>query len=261
MWHVANCRCRCLLPHCPFELHRGPRSWDLLCSSKCHDILRKLISESPSPFVLSRLVPSHIFPSTMPKPYEFQPCAHHVDPGASGYPVCPDSEYPTPECLSSCSESTFSTTYQQDKRKAKEAYSLIVRFGGVCSAVSCFFLVVCCNQFLLKTSIRLLQHTKLPNKHVIGSPTYRVRLYRQHRNRTVNRHLVLLTLGALDATTSRNGSALAMVSSHSWCVQVPGAASRFSSIAGRPRSVPCVVCCFFLRCDAASRPVAFVRIW
>lgn len=55
------------------------------------------------------------------------PCAHHVDPGASGYPACPDSEYPTPECLSECSDTSFNGgTYAEDKKKATEAYSLAV---------------------------------------------------------------------------------------------------------------------------------------
>ncbi|CAM9758212.1 unnamed protein product, partial [Hapterophycus canaliculatus] len=62
------------------------------------------------------------------KPYEFMPCAHHVDPGASGYPACPDHEYPTPECLKECSETSFSGgTYGEDKKMAKEAYSV----GGI----------------------------------------------------------------------------------------------------------------------------------
>jgi len=64
------------------------------------------------------------------QPYEFMPCAHHVDPGASGYPACPDSEYPTPECLSECSDTSFNGgTYAEDKKKAKEAYSLAVSWA------------------------------------------------------------------------------------------------------------------------------------
>lgn len=58
------------------------------------------------------------------QPYEFQPCAHHVDPEESGYPECPDGEYPTPECRETCSESTFSSGYETDKKLAREAYSL-----------------------------------------------------------------------------------------------------------------------------------------
>eukprot|EP00752_Nemacystus_decipiens_P008841 g7890.t1 len=82
------------------------------------------------------------------KPYEFQPCAHHVDPGASGYPACPSSEYPTPECLAECSDADFNGgTYGQDKKKAREAYSLsgveaiqldMMKYGSVTAAFSVY---------------------------------------------------------------------------------------------------------------------------
>ncbi|CBN78981.1 cathepsin B-like proteinase [Ectocarpus siliculosus] len=82
------------------------------------------------------------------KPYEFMPCAHHVDPGASGYPACPDGEYPTPECLSECSETNFSGgSYGEDKKMAREAYSLagieniqrdMMKYGSVTAAFSVF---------------------------------------------------------------------------------------------------------------------------
>ncbi|CAN0157426.1 unnamed protein product, partial [Laminaria digitata] len=84
---------------------------------------------------------------TVPQPYEFQPCAHHVDPGASGYPACSDSEYPTPECLSRCSEGSFPSSYEEDKKMAKEAYSLggmqdiqrdMMKFGSVTAAFSVY---------------------------------------------------------------------------------------------------------------------------
>jgi cathepsin B len=47
------------------------------------------------------------------KPYELQPCAHHV-PATSKYPVCPSSEYSL-KCVKSCSESTYPTAYAADK--------------------------------------------------------------------------------------------------------------------------------------------------
>jgi cathepsin B len=58
------------------------------------------------------------------KPYEFMPCAHHVDPAASGYPECPSSEYPTPSCTSECTDKMYNVSFDQDKRQANEAYSL-----------------------------------------------------------------------------------------------------------------------------------------
>ncbi|CAM9868797.1 unnamed protein product [Pylaiella littoralis] len=80
------------------------------------------------------------------KPYEFMPCAHHVDPGASGYPACPSDEYPTPACRLECSEDEFGGgTYEQDKKMASEAYSLrgvediqldMMKYGSVTAAFS-----------------------------------------------------------------------------------------------------------------------------
>lgn len=49
-----------------------------------------------------------------------------MDPSVSGYPSCPDGEYPTPECLSYCSEPSYSGRYGTDKKMAKKAYSLRV---------------------------------------------------------------------------------------------------------------------------------------
>lgn len=71
---------------------------------------------------------SFVLWSSLPQPYEFMPCAHHVDPGASGYPSCSSDEYPTPACRSECSEEDFGGgTYEEDKKMATEAYSLRVR--------------------------------------------------------------------------------------------------------------------------------------
>ena len=57
------------------------------------------------------------------KPYTLKPCAHHVPP-TSKYPACPTDEYPTPRCERSCSESSYPTSYSDDKAKAGKAYSL-----------------------------------------------------------------------------------------------------------------------------------------
>jgi cathepsin B len=46
------------------------------------------------------------------KPYELQPCAHHV-PATSKYPACPSAEYSI-KCTKSC-ESAYSKTYEADK--------------------------------------------------------------------------------------------------------------------------------------------------
>ena len=46
------------------------------------------------------------------KPYTLAPCAHHVPPGK--YPACPSAEYSL-KCDKSCSESSYSTSYAQDK--------------------------------------------------------------------------------------------------------------------------------------------------
>lgn len=56
-------------------------------------------------------------------PYSLKPCAHHVPP-TSKYPKCPSSEYPTPSCSQSCSESKYGTDYSSDKKKGGNAYSV-----------------------------------------------------------------------------------------------------------------------------------------
>jgi cathepsin B len=47
------------------------------------------------------------------KPYELKPCAHHVPPTAK-YPACPSSEYSV-KCTKTCSESSYSKSYADDK--------------------------------------------------------------------------------------------------------------------------------------------------
>ena len=56
------------------------------------------------------------------KPYEFAPCAHHVDPSPQ-YPACPSSEYSL-KCSKSCSESGYSKSYADDKAKCSKAFSV-----------------------------------------------------------------------------------------------------------------------------------------
>mmetsp|Transcript_17476 Transcript_17476/g.35075 ORF Transcript_17476/g.35075 Transcript_17476/m.35075 type:complete len:343 (+) Transcript_17476:25-1053(+) len=57
------------------------------------------------------------------EPYPFAACAHHVDPSPE-YPACPDDDYSTPKCVKSCTEEGYGTAYADDKRMAKDSYSL-----------------------------------------------------------------------------------------------------------------------------------------
>jgi len=56
-------------------------------------------------------------------PYSLAPCAHHV-PATAEYPACPDGEYPSPRCKSSCTESGYSKSFSADKVHADSAYSV-----------------------------------------------------------------------------------------------------------------------------------------
>jgi cathepsin B len=56
-------------------------------------------------------------------PYSLAPCAHHV-PATAKYPACPSSEYPSPSCKRSCSESGYGKSYSADKVRAESAYSV-----------------------------------------------------------------------------------------------------------------------------------------
>merc|ERR1712107_907804 len=56
-------------------------------------------------------------------PYSLEPCAHHV-PGSAKYQPCPSSEYPSPRCARSCSESDYSKTYYEDKVLADSSFSV-----------------------------------------------------------------------------------------------------------------------------------------
>lgn len=74
--------------------------------------------------VVSGLDYADMHSGTSCKPYEFQPCAHHV-PASEGLPDCPaGSEYPTPSCVNECSDASYSTPFDADKRFASSAYSL-----------------------------------------------------------------------------------------------------------------------------------------
>jgi len=58
------------------------------------------------------------------KPYSLPSCAHHVTP-PPGVTACPSTEYRTPKCASTCSETGYNTTtYAKDKFFAKSSYSL-----------------------------------------------------------------------------------------------------------------------------------------
>jgi len=81
------------------------------------------------------------------KPYEFQPCAHHVDPATSNYPECPSSIYPTPSCINDCTDQDYDVVFDDDLRKASKAYSLrnieaiqkdIMLYGSVSAAFSVY---------------------------------------------------------------------------------------------------------------------------
>eukprot|EP01035_Chromulina_nebulosa_P017232 gene17232-22758_t len=58
------------------------------------------------------------------KPYSLQSCAHHVAP-PDGMVACDSiSEYNTPTCSSSCTESAYKVAYSNDKHFASSSYSL-----------------------------------------------------------------------------------------------------------------------------------------
>jgi len=56
-------------------------------------------------------------------PYSLAPCAHHV-PATASYPVCPTSEYPSPKCKKSCTETGYSGSYGSDKLRASSSFSV-----------------------------------------------------------------------------------------------------------------------------------------
>jgi len=58
------------------------------------------------------------------KPYPFQSCAHHVDPPAGMVGCDTLTEFSTPKCTSTCSESAYGTAYKTDKHYASSSYSV-----------------------------------------------------------------------------------------------------------------------------------------
>jgi cathepsin B len=56
------------------------------------------------------------------EPYQFPPCAHHEN--SSQYPPCPSTEYHTPPCKKSCTNTGYAKTWDSDEHVAKKAYSL-----------------------------------------------------------------------------------------------------------------------------------------
>lgn len=56
-------------------------------------------------------------------PYQMEICAHHVAP-TNGVPACPEQEYSTPACRTTCSEAKYGTSFNDDKHFAKSAYSV-----------------------------------------------------------------------------------------------------------------------------------------
>merc|ERR1712151_1275431 len=78
-------------------------------------------------------------------PYSLAPCAHHV-PATEKYPACPSDEYPTPS-LKSCTESSYSKQYADDKIHATDSYSLsgieaiqadIMQYGSATAAFTVY---------------------------------------------------------------------------------------------------------------------------
>lgn len=55
-------------------------------------------------------------------PYSLAPCAHHV-PASEKYPACPGDEG-SPQCKSTCTDSTYGGSYSSDKLRATSAYSV-----------------------------------------------------------------------------------------------------------------------------------------
>jgi cathepsin B len=57
------------------------------------------------------------------KDFSFPSCAHHV-PASPGHPACPTTEYKTPTCAHTCSDSKYGTSYSQDKVKGSGSYAV-----------------------------------------------------------------------------------------------------------------------------------------
>jgi len=66
------------------------------------------------------------------EPYSLPECAHHVN--SSQYPPCPSREYPTPRCVSSCTNKGYSKSWSADKHYTK--VGTVKQFRGVTNIVN-----------------------------------------------------------------------------------------------------------------------------
>jgi len=55
-------------------------------------------------------------------PYPFEICEHHIS--NPKYPACPEAEFSTPSCPTSCPDTGYSVPYTQDKHMASSSYNL-----------------------------------------------------------------------------------------------------------------------------------------
>lgn len=56
------------------------------------------------------------------KPYDFPPCAHHID--SKKYESCSKHSYEAPDCRNTCTSDKYKKSYNQDKVHAKSVYSV-----------------------------------------------------------------------------------------------------------------------------------------
>jgi cathepsin B len=79
------------------------------------------------------------------EPYSLPPCAHHVT--NASYTPCPTTEYHTPKCVSSCTNTGYSKSWSGDKHYAAKAYSLrtvnsmmqdLVEYGSLTAAFTVY---------------------------------------------------------------------------------------------------------------------------
>jgi cathepsin B len=79
------------------------------------------------------------------EPYSLPPCAHHVT--NASYTPCPTREYPTPACVSKCSNTQYAKSWSADKHYSARSYSLhsvdaimqdLVDFGSVSAAFTVY---------------------------------------------------------------------------------------------------------------------------
>jgi len=106
------------------------------------------------------------------KPYEFAPCAHHVDPTPK-YPACPSSEY-SASCEKECESSYTTKSYSDDKTKGSSAFGL--------NSVS-------------DMQSAIMQHGPLAVSFTVYSdfPTYKSGVYKHTSGSMLGGHAVLMT--------------------------------------------------------------------